>query len=45
MKIVNSHAKTVELALTVRTPNAQVSPRRGSRIMEATNIVLESTML
>ena len=35
--MVNSHANTVELALTVRIPNAHVSPRRGSRTKEATN--------
>ena len=37
--MVNSHANTVELAFTVRIPNAHVSPRRGSRTKEATNVV------
>ena len=33
--MVKSHANTVELELIVRIPNAQVSPRRGSKMTEA----------
>ena len=38
---MNSHAKTVELALTVRIPNIQLSPRRGRRTSTATNRALQ----
>ena len=41
LKIVNSHATTVEFALTVRVPNAHVSPRRGSRIRDASRRALQ----
>ena len=41
LKIVNSHATTVEFALTTRVPNAHVSPRRGSRIRDASRRALQ----
>ena len=40
LKIVKNHANAVELALIVRIPNAQVSPRRGRRTNVATNRAL-----
>lgn len=41
LKIVNSHATTVEFALTMRVPNAHVSPRSGSRISDASSRALQ----
>ena len=38
--MVNSHANAVVLTLTVRIPNAQVIPSRGSSTKEATNRAL-----
>ena len=40
LKMVKSQAKTVVLLLSVRRPNNQVTPRRGSRMTVAFNIVL-----
>ena len=40
LKIVNSHAKTVVLSLTVRIPKAHVSPSRGSSTADAVNMDL-----
>ena len=41
LKIVNSHATTVEFILTMRVPNAHVSPRRGSRVRDASRRLLQ----
>ena len=40
LKIVNSHAKTLVLSLTVRIPKAHVSPSRGSSTVDAVNMDL-----
>ena len=42
---MKSHAKIVELALTVRIPNTQVSPRRGKSTTEATNKALHTVLI
>ena len=45
LKMVKSHAKTVELALTVRMPNTHVSPRRGRRTSVAANRALHNIII
>ena len=40
LKTVKSHANAVVLLLTVSRPKAQVSPSRGKRTSDATNIAL-----